>query len=63
MIKRWKQKLALTLVCCATTFGFGGCLGLDLQELLRFGAAITVTEFVLDNDSVFDLFPDGAGAG
>ncbi len=63
MIDRWRHKVALALVCGATTLGFGGCLGLDLEELLQFGAAFTVTEFVLDNDGFFDLFPDGAGSG
>ena len=62
-INRWKRGLAMALVCGATTLGFGGCLGLDVGQLLQFGAAYTVTEFVFDNEGLIDLFPDGANSG
>ena len=59
IINRWKRRLAVALACGATSLGFGGCLGLDIEQLLQFGAAYTVTEFVFDNDGLIDLFPDG----
>lgn len=37
--------------------GFASCLGLDLDRVLRFSAGYAATEFLLDNDGVFDLFP------
>ncbi len=59
----WRKKALLLLTCSSTLVAFGGCLGLDLERLLQFGAAYAATEFVFDNSSLFDLFPDGNGAG
>ncbi len=41
---------------------FGGCLGLNLNNLLSAAVTSTAIEFVLDNDGVFDLFEGGATA-
>lgn len=55
--KKVKCAMAATL---AGTMVAGGCLGgLPWQQIL-WGSAISIaTEFVTDNDSVFDLFEDG----
>ncbi len=37
--------------------GFASCLGLDLDRVLQFSAGYAASEFFLDNDAVFDLFP------
>ncbi len=60
MVSKRGKKLAVVMMTCGTSLmGFGGCLGLNLERLLQFGAAVAATEFVLDNDAIFDLFPDG----
>jgi hypothetical protein len=53
-----KKGAALAILSGATLFG--GCLGLNWQRLLWDTAIYAGTEFVLDNDGVFDLFEDGA---
>jgi len=60
MAKKWMRVLALG--CSAgVLLQFGGCLGgaLNPRTLLTTGLVYTGLEFVLDNDAVFDLFPDG----
>ncbi len=49
------KRIAVGLLS-AGLFIFGGCLNLD--TLVRFGAFYGAAEFLLDNDQVFDLFPD-----
>jgi len=56
---RKKTLKAVTLAAVAgMLFQFGGCLNLNM--LLRQGAIYAAMEFVLDNDTVFDLFEGGA---
>ncbi len=58
--KGWASRIALILLG-ANMLSFGGCLNLD--QIVRFGAVYGAAEFLLDNDAVFDLFPDSlAGA-
>lgn len=52
------KKTALVALLGGTILG-GGCLGLNWKQLLWTTAVYGVTEFVLDNDGVFDLFEDG----
>jgi hypothetical protein len=43
---------------------FGGCLGGNVLRTVVTDAALSATyEFLWDNDSVFDLFPDDFGTG
>jgi len=52
------------LLSGATLLGLSSCLGMDLEKALRLGAFVAATEFVIDNPTVLDLFPDGGtGAG
>jgi hypothetical protein len=56
-------KGAVLAMVAGSTFGFfGGCLDRDrfLGSILVDGAIYAGMEFVLDNDTVFDLFEDGA---
>ncbi len=54
-----KKGAMLALLSGVTLFG-GGCLGgLPWQQLLWSTAIYAGQEFVLDNDTVFDLFEDG----
>ena len=56
---RKKTLKAVTLAACAgMMFQLGGCL--NLNSLLRQGVVYAAMEFVLDNDTVFDLFEGGA---
>ena len=50
------------LLSGATLLGISSCLGMDLEKVLRLGAFVAATEFVIDNPAILDLFPDG-GAG
>ncbi len=64
MILKSRKFAVLVLTGGAMMFGVGGCLGLNIQRLLQFGAAYAASEFVFDNDGLLDLFPDsGAAAG
>jgi len=54
-IRRW-----MMVIFCGGVCAFGGCL--DVDKLIRFGAFYGAAEFLLDNDRVIDVFPDGAGA-
>ena len=58
------KSIALATLVGGTVLG-AGCLGsLPWQKLLWSAAVNTGLEFVLDNDAVIDLFPDGnADAG
>jgi hypothetical protein len=55
------RKVALASVA-GTLLAFGGCLGINPQQLLYTAAVNTAIEFVTDNDNVFDLFEDGGEA-
>ncbi len=63
----WREKLVLSLTCSgAMLLGFSGCLGFNADNLLRFGASYTATEFAGDNSAFpeLDLFPEGGrGSG
>ena len=57
-MRNMKKGAALAALSGATLFG--GCLGdLNWQRLLWDTAIYAGTEWVLDNDGVFDLFEDG----
>jgi len=61
MIRKIREVVVLTLAA-GTLLGFGGCLGgINTRTLVTGGLLYTGLEFVLDNDGVFDLFPDGNG--
>ncbi|MFH0981017.1 MAG: hypothetical protein V2A79_05710 [Planctomycetota bacterium] len=55
----------LLVVACGSMLGWGGCLGGNSWwgYVIRDAALSTAYEFVLDNDSVFDLFQDDFGTG
>ena len=59
---RKMTKSVSLLLSGATLLGISSCLGMDLEKVLRLGAFVAATEFVIDNSAVLDLFPDG-GAG
>jgi hypothetical protein len=55
-----KMKKGALLAALAGTTLFGGCLGgWNWQRILWDTAIYAGTEFVLDNDGVFDLFESG----
>lgn len=54
-----KFKGAVLAVLAGATMLSGGCLNINWQRLLLDTAIYAGTEFLLDNDGVFDLFPDG----
>ncbi len=57
-------KVALLVAVCGSMTGFGGCLNADLlRDVALAGLTQTGFEFILDNDSVFDLFQDDFGTG
>ncbi len=52
-------KKTLAVLLLGTTFGFGGgCIGNLFQQFIVTLPVTLLTEFVTDNDTVFDLFPD-----
>ncbi len=57
------KKVALMFILTLGPLGFSGCLGVDLNRVLGFGAAYATSEFLFDNDGVFDLFESGSVAG
>lgn len=64
MSGRRLAKRITVLFLGAGLLGFGSCLNLNLDSLLRFGAYYGAAEFLLDNDSgLFDLFQDTLGGG
>lgn len=59
---RKMKRATMAALCGAMLFG-GGCLGLSgtwWGQAFWDAALFTGLEFVTDNDSVFDLFEDGA---
>ena len=59
---------ALRRICFAaagtSVLGFGGCLDINLNQIIRFGAAYSAAEFLLDNaagplGAISDVFGDG----
>ena len=55
-----KMKVAALIVLCGSVFQFGGCFGNGnglLGGLVRGVPGAVVTEFLIDNTGVFDLFP------
>jgi hypothetical protein len=57
-----KKSLVVALLVAVSVPMVGGC-GLPWQDILIAAATQTGFEFVLDNDSVFDLFQDDFGTG
>jgi hypothetical protein len=54
-----KTRSAILLATAGSMLAFGGCLNLNYRQLLWGTALYAAQEYVLDNDAVFDLFPDG----
>jgi hypothetical protein len=52
-----KLKSTVLVLLVASTILTGGCL--NWQRILLDTAIYAGTEFLMDNDAVFDLFPDG----
>lgn len=57
-----KLKGSVLAVLAGATMFSGGCLNLNWQQLLVDAALNVATEFLLDNNNVLDIFPDGPGA-
>jgi len=55
-----KVKLGALMAMLGGSTLFGGCLGGWFQAALTGIPGTVVAEWLLDNDSVFDLFEDGA---
>lgn len=55
-------KVAALLACAGTVFQLGGCLGGIVQASIQGLPGTILSEFLLDNDALFDLFEDGATA-
>lgn len=58
MSKKTIKTAAMVLVC-GTVFQLGGCLGSALGSLWQNLPITLLTEFALDNNGIFDVFPDG----
>ncbi len=58
---RKMKKSALLAALAGTTFFFG-CLGSYFSYVAQGLPGTILAEFLLDNDSIFDLFEDGAEA-
>lgn len=63
MTGKWLAKRVAVFLVGTSLLGLGSCLNLNLDRILRFGTLFSAAEFLLDNDQVFDLFPDGASGG
>jgi hypothetical protein len=63
MNRKKVQKTLLISLASVTPLAFGGCLGVDLNRVLGYGAFYATSEFLFDNDGVFDLFESGGVAG
>jgi len=53
-----KMKVAALLVLCGSVFQFGGCFGGLFNRTLQALPAGIISDFLTDNDGVFDLFQD-----
>ncbi len=54
-----RSVIAVTLL--GSTLTFNGCLSVDFfKRTLEAAVTHTAIEFLVDNDTVFDLFEDGA---
>lgn len=51
-------KAAAAIALFGTVLQFGGCIGALWKNFASNAVSYAVTEFVLDNDAVFDLFAD-----
>ena len=59
MLNRMKKGAAVAALAGSMLFG-GGCLNAGWWwNAIEIAAVASATEFVLDNDTVFDLFEDG----
>jgi hypothetical protein len=54
-----KFKGAVLAMLAGATMLSSGCLNLNWQRIFLGTAIYAGSEFLLDNDGVFDLFPDG----
>ena len=52
------MKAAAVVALLGTVLQFGGCIGQIFNTFWQGLPGYVVTEFVLDNDGVFDLFAD-----
>lgn len=59
MSKKTMKTTALILMA-GTTFQLGSCIGSALGALWQTLPITLLTEFVLDNDSIIDVFGDSA---
>jgi hypothetical protein len=57
MKKRTLKTIALVALA-GTLFQFGGCVGQVLKSFITSLPATLLTEFVTDNNGIFDLFAD-----
>lgn len=55
-----KRVLTLAVTGGIMTIGIGSCLGISTSTAIQAGLYYAGLSYVLDNDSVFDLFEDGA---
>jgi hypothetical protein len=51
-------KATAAIALLGTVLQFGGCIGQVFQQALAGIPVYLVSEFLLDNDGVFDLFAD-----
>ena len=51
-------KAAAAIALFGTVLQFGGCIGSWFNMIWKNLPGAVLTEFITDNDSVFDLFPD-----
>lgn len=57
-----KTKKAALVALAGTMMAFGGCIGGWWQAAIAGLPGTIIAEFLLDNDSIFDLFEDGGTA-
>ena len=54
-----KRVLTLAVTGGIMTVGIGSCLGISTSTAIQAGLYYAGLSFILDNDSIFDLFEDG----
>jgi hypothetical protein len=54
------MKMTAIALCLGTMLGLGSCIGSALQALWTSLPITLLTEFVLDNDAILDIFGDSA---
>lgn len=51
-------KMLAIVACAGTMFQFGGCFGGWLGQVVTYVTSGVVSDFLTDNDGIFDLFQD-----